>query len=113
MNNRYFKNCTGMIHYVKRGDTLYSISRMHGVSIDELIEVNPFVNVYNMQEGDEICVPVSYNEERRNNREMRMNQRRKKILIEKISMIWLKDLTNRMVKIIINKQKEKIGLKIV
>ncbi len=58
----------GMIHYVKRGDTLYSISRMHGVSIDELIEANPFVNVYNMQEGDEICVPVSYNTERMNNR---------------------------------------------
>lgn len=41
---------------------------MHGVSIDELIEANPFVNVYNMQEGDEICVPVSYNTERMNNR---------------------------------------------
>lgn len=68
MNNRYFKNCMGMIHYVKRGDTLYSISRIHGVSIDELIEANPFVNVYNMQEGDEICVPVSYNTERMNNR---------------------------------------------
>lgn len=37
----------------------------------------------------------------------------KKVLIEKISMIWLKDLTNRRVKIIINRQKEKIGLEIV
>lgn len=58
MNNDYFKNCMGIIHYVKRGDTLYSISRMHGVTIDELIDANPMINVYNMQEGDEVCVPV-------------------------------------------------------
>lgn len=51
--------CHGMIHVVKQGDTLYKIARMHHVSVSELMYVNPYVNVYQLQPGDEICVPVA------------------------------------------------------
>ncbi len=48
-----------MVHRVKQGETMYHLSRMYNVSIDELISANPGVNVYNMQNGDEVCIPVS------------------------------------------------------
>ncbi|MCU6763637.1 membrane-bound lytic murein transglycosylase D [uncultured Roseburia sp.] len=57
--NRGSDQCHGMIHVVKKGDTLYKIARMHHVSVSELMYVNPYVNVYQLQPGDEICVPVS------------------------------------------------------
>lgn len=51
--------CHGLIHVVKRGDTMYKIAKMYHVSLWELMYENPFVNVYQLQPGDEICVPVS------------------------------------------------------
>lgn len=51
-------NCTGIIHVVKEGDTLYKIGKMHGVSVSALMYANPYVNIYNLQVGDELCVPV-------------------------------------------------------
>lgn len=51
--------CHGMIHVVKKGDTMYKIAKMHHVSLWELMNENPYVNVYQLQPGDEICVPVS------------------------------------------------------
>ena len=34
VHNRYMTaNCTGIIHVVKEGDTLYKIGKMHGVSV--------------------------------------------------------------------------------
>ncbi len=56
--NMNFENCNGIIHVVKKGDTLYKISRMHNVNLSDIISANPYVNVYNMQPGEEICVPV-------------------------------------------------------
>ena len=59
VHNRYMTaNCTGIIHVVKEGDTLYKIGKMHGVSVSALMYANPYVNIYNLQVGDEICVPV-------------------------------------------------------
>ena len=58
-HNRYVTgNCTGIIHVVKEGDTLYKIGKMHGVSVSALMYANPYVNIYNLQVGDELCVPV-------------------------------------------------------
>ena len=58
-HNRYVtNNCTGIIHVVKEGDSLYKIGKMHGVSVSALMYANPYVNVYNLQVGDELCVPV-------------------------------------------------------
>lgn len=59
MENMYLRKCSGMLHKVKAGETMYHLSRMYNVSIDELISANPDVNVYNMQIGDEVCIPVS------------------------------------------------------
>ena len=51
--------CHGLIQIVKEGDTMYKIAKMHHVSLWELMYENPYVNVYRLQPGDEICVPVS------------------------------------------------------
>ncbi|MFW5646714.1 MAG: LysM peptidoglycan-binding domain-containing protein [Acetivibrio ethanolgignens] len=53
-----FDYCEGKIHVIKAGDTLYSISRMHRVPLAMILRANPYVDVYNLQVGDEICVPV-------------------------------------------------------
>ena len=59
VHNRYMTaNCTGIIHVVKEGDTLYKIGKMHGVSVSALMYANPYVNIYNLQVGDELCGPV-------------------------------------------------------
>ena len=59
VHNQYMTaNCTGIIHVVKEGDTLYKIGKMHGVSVSALMYANPYVNIYNLQVGDELCVPV-------------------------------------------------------
>lgn len=46
-------------YVIQKGDTLYSISRHFGVSISSLMEANPLVNVYNLREGEILCIPVS------------------------------------------------------
>ena len=57
--NQYITNrCNGIIHVVKEGDSLYKIGKMHGVSVSALMYANPYVNVYNLQIGGELCVPV-------------------------------------------------------
>jgi hypothetical protein len=50
--------CKGVIHQVKSGDTLYKIAKMHGIKVRDLMLSNPYVNVYQLQPGDELCVPV-------------------------------------------------------
>lgn len=50
--------CRGVVHVVKKGDTLYKISRVYDVKVADLIWMNPGVRIYNLQVGDEICVPV-------------------------------------------------------
>ena len=55
MNYEY---CDGMTHTIKQGDTLYSISRLHKVPLGILLRANPYVDVYNLQIGDTICIPV-------------------------------------------------------
>ena len=51
--------CRGVVHVVKKGDTLYKISRVYDVKVADLIWMNPGVRIYNLQVGDKICVPVS------------------------------------------------------
>lgn len=50
--------CKGVAHTVKKGDTLYKISRTYDVKVADLIWMNPGVRIYNLQVGDKICVPV-------------------------------------------------------
>ena len=60
------RKCNGVIHRVIKGDTLYRLSKMYGVRLIDIMKENPYVNVYNLQIGDEICIPTEiYEEEER------------------------------------------------
>jgi LysM repeat protein len=41
---------------VQRGDTLGSLARRYGISVDVLAAANPNVN---LQQGQDICIPIS------------------------------------------------------
>ena len=64
MDNNYFgnicycKKCNGIIHTLKKGDTLYLLSRYYNVPIGEIMNANRNMNVYNLRIGEEICIPV-------------------------------------------------------
>jgi len=64
MDNNYFGNicycrkCNGIIHTIKKGDTLYLLSRYYNVPIGEIMNANRNMNVYNLRIGEEICIPV-------------------------------------------------------
>ena len=51
--------CRGHIHVVQKGDTLYKLSRKYDVKLFDVMQANPYVNVYNLQIGDEICIPTT------------------------------------------------------
>ena len=52
------RKCNGIVHTIKRGDTLYQLSRYYNVTINEIMRANANVNVYNLQVGEQICIPV-------------------------------------------------------
>ena len=51
--------CRGYVHVVKSGDTLYKLARQYDVKLFDIMRLNPYVNVYNLQIGDEICIPTA------------------------------------------------------
>lgn len=54
-----FDYCRGIVHVIKSGDSLYTISRKHNVPLASIMRANPYADVYNLQIGDEICIPVT------------------------------------------------------
>ncbi len=54
-----YEFCDGVTHTIKKGDTLYEISRKYRVPLALLLRANPYVDVFNLQVGDTICVPES------------------------------------------------------
>ena len=52
------RKCNGIVHTIRKGDTLYLLSRYYNVTINEIMRANANVNVYNLQIGDQICIPV-------------------------------------------------------
>lgn len=52
------RKCNGIVHTIRRGDTLYLLSRHYNVTINEIMRANSNINVYNLQIGDQICIPV-------------------------------------------------------
>jgi len=59
---RYGKplGCKGShIHIIEEGDTLYKLSKQYDVRLFDIMRLNPYINVYNLQIGDEICIPIS------------------------------------------------------
>ncbi len=57
MNNNY---CNGIVHTVRKGDTLYSLSRQYNVPLVMILRANPYVDVYNLGIGMRLCIPVSH-----------------------------------------------------
>lgn len=55
MNQRF---CNGMIHVIKQGDNLYQLSRKYRVPLALILRANPYVDVYNLKIGQEICIPM-------------------------------------------------------
>ena len=49
---------TGIVHVVKPGDTLYSISRQSGVSVAMLAQANALRPPYTLSVGDQLQMPV-------------------------------------------------------
>lgn len=51
-------SCRGIIHVIEKGDTLYKLGQRYHVSVSRIMYANPYVNIYNLQIGDELCIPV-------------------------------------------------------
>ena len=59
------EQCKGFLHRVEKGDTLYGLSRRYGIPLWAILYANPYVNIYSLQIGDELCIPrknVSHSE---------------------------------------------------
>ena len=54
----YCRRCNGVVHTIKKGDTLYLISKYYRVPIGEIMAANRNLNIYNLQIGEEICIPI-------------------------------------------------------
>ncbi len=52
------QNCKGLVYVVKDGDTLYKIAKEYDLKLIDVLKANPYVNVYNLQAGDELCLPT-------------------------------------------------------
>lgn len=48
---------SGVYWIVAAGDTLESIARAMGTTVEKLLELNPQVDPYNLQVGQAICLP--------------------------------------------------------
>jgi len=46
-------------YVIKKGDTLYKISRQFNVGIGAIMDANPLIDVYNLMVGTPLCIPVS------------------------------------------------------
>ncbi len=53
----YFCKCIGFVHTIEKGDTLYLLGKKYNVRVSALIFANPYVDVYNLQPGDQLCIP--------------------------------------------------------
>ena len=47
----------GTVHTIQRGDTLNRLSAQYGCSVQELLALNPGVDIYNLRIGSSIVVP--------------------------------------------------------
>ena len=53
------QQCRGIIHIIQKGATLYQLSKKYHVSVTKIMYANPYVDIYNLTIGDELCIPVS------------------------------------------------------
>jgi len=52
--------CNGRVHTIKEGDTLYKISSMYRTPLALILRANPYVDVYNLQVGEKLCIPGGF-----------------------------------------------------
>lgn len=53
-----FDSCYGLYHVIERGDTLYQLGRRYRVGVSDIMQANPYVDVYNLQIGETLCIPA-------------------------------------------------------
>lgn len=49
--------CSGTIHVISRGETLYIIAKMYRVPLGIIMRANPELDPYNLRIGQKICIP--------------------------------------------------------
>ena len=49
--------CIGFTHTIEKGNTLYLLGKKYKVRESALIFANPYLDIYNLQVGDQICIP--------------------------------------------------------
>ncbi len=52
------RKCDGIVHTIRRGDTLYLLSRHYNVSVNDIMNANRNINIYNLRIGEQLCIPV-------------------------------------------------------
>ena len=50
--------CNGTIYVVQQGDTMYKIAKKFRIDLNLLMQNNPYLNVFNLKPGDEMCLPL-------------------------------------------------------
>ncbi|MBR1740381.1 MAG: LysM peptidoglycan-binding domain-containing protein [Lachnospiraceae bacterium] len=53
-----YEFCNGYTYTIKQGDTLYEISKKLEVPLALILRANPYVDVFNLQIGDTLCIPA-------------------------------------------------------
>ena len=58
--NKGYSLCPNSNHYVvQEGDTLYAISRFYNISLDAMLEANPYIEPSHMLPGQVLCIPLA------------------------------------------------------
>ena len=50
--------CRGTVYTVQSGDSLYSISKKFGLTLDAVLVANPGLDPYNLRVGMHLCLPL-------------------------------------------------------
>lgn len=56
----YQQTCDGFLYTIKSGDTLYSIAKSFGITLEELLASNPQINPNYYLPGETLCIPQAY-----------------------------------------------------
>ena len=51
--------CTGFMHTIRAGDTLYMLAKQYKITLDSLMKANPDLDPYNLRIGMQLCIPIS------------------------------------------------------
>ena len=80
-------SCRGIIHVVEQGDTLYLLGKRYHVSVSGIMYANPYVNVYNLQVGDELCIPVGPQPRNQEETDRRLPEEMNRVPMEDVNRV--------------------------